>query len=921
MRARMPTGSVLALPVAALAAGLAPPDGAAAQAPAGAQGETAAGAGGTLVAGEIIVLGSRPIRESEEAALRAQRESPSLVSVVAADGIGRLPDQNIGQAIARLPGIAIENDQGQGRYVSIRGAPNRWSTISFDGINVVSPEGRVTRYDSVPSALAAQVVVNKAITPAMPGETIAGNVDIITRSAFDYPDLRIALKAGGGLSDKGERLEFEVSGVYANRLRAGDGEVGLVLSGSYFERDMITDNFETDWVYEPRDRRPGDLRIWARRTQYKFYRLKRTNWSVSGRLEWRPSPEHRLSVSSIYTIFTDDEARSAWRLNYDTGRGQIPNSPLPCPAISPQPPAGTTGYADVCTGNTPFRGTVYGITILHDTRDDRPRQSIFTNTLAGDHDFGDWDIAWRLNYTRSLDKGDRPSALEYTAPGGATNRTTVDYDTSDPDFFPVRLFRTVVNPGNLFARGAPVTRIEDFPLSLNRARDRRLEEPTDAYTARLDIGWNSPLLGGDTRLSLGLRYDRRTKSRDERLLDFRAADIAAAGIPRDLGFIAGTDPFRGTLKPGFTFTNYDPAKTIGITRSAAEAGGQFVFNQQNFYRVREEVFAAYLMGLSRFDWGSLLYGARVEHVRNRSSGNRTVAGGFVPITVESDTTLVFPSVHLNLDPTRDTRLRFTFSTGAARADYPLLRPNFVVDPSARTISGGNPLLEPEKVWGIDAYLEWYVRPRGFFSVGAYYKEARDILFEGSQLAGPDLLGPEFADFRLLSTINGGEGYIMGFEGALQLQLGALSGRERPIDGFGLQANASYNLSRATTPDGRRVPLPGTSRWVLNVGPYYEQYGVSARLSYQFRTKWLDALGTGPGADTIPELRDAYDLYWSSQDRLDFSIRYALAPRLEIYADLSNLLDSPGRRFQGKTQYTYEFETFGRKYVAGLRLTY
>lgn len=873
-----------------------------------------------LEADEIVVVGSRPIRESEEAALRTQRESPSLVSVVAADGIGRLPDQNIGQAISRLPGIAIQKDQGQGRYISIRGARNEWSTLSFDGINVVSPEGRETRYDSVPAAIAAQIVVQKAVTPAMPGETIAGNVDVITRSAFDYPGLRVALKGGGGISDKGNRWEYEVSGVVANRFNVGDGELGVVFSGSYFERDMITDNFETDWIFEPRDRRPGDFRVWPRRTQYKFYRLTRTNWSLSGRLEWRPSPEHRLGVSSIFSIFTDDEARSAWRFNYDTGRGQIPNSPLPCPSINPQPAAGTTGYADVCTGNTPFQGTVYGITILHDTRDDRPRQSIFTNTLSGDHDLGDWELGWRLNYTRSLDKGNRPSALEYTAPSGAANRTTVDYDTTNPDFYPVRLFRTVVNPGNFFARGAPVTQIEQFPLALNRARDRLLRLPTDAYTAKLDLSYNSDWFGGDTRLTFGLRFDQRTKERQESLLDFRAADIIAAGIPRDLGFIAGTDPFRGTLRPGFDFVQYDPAKTIGITQSAAAAGGQFVFNEGNFFNVREQVYAAYLMGVSRFDWGSVLYGARVEHVKNRSTGNRRVGSGFQPITVNSSSTLVFPSVHFNFEPTEDTKLRFTLSTGAARADYELYRPNFVIDESARTISGGNPLLEPEKVWGLDAYFEWYIQPRGFFSLGAYYKQARDVLFDGEQLAGPNLLGPEFADFVLLTTVNGGKGYLIGFEGAFSAQIGGLTGRDRFIDGFGIQANANYNLSRATTPDGRRVPLPGTSRWVLNVGPYYEQYGLSAKLSYQFRTKWLDGLGDGPGSD-LPGLEDAYDLYWSSSDGLDFSIRYAVTPRLEVYFDASNLLDSPGRRFQGRTIYTYEFETFGRKYVGGLRFTY
>ena len=85
------------------------------------------------------------------------------------------------QATGRLPGVAVERDQGQARYISIRGAPNYWTTLSFDGINVVSPEGRDARFDSIPSAIAAQIIVSKAVTPDMPGETVSGNVNVITR--------------------------------------------------------------------------------------------------------------------------------------------------------------------------------------------------------------------------------------------------------------------------------------------------------------------------------------------------------------------------------------------------------------------------------------------------------------------------------------------------------------------------------------------------------------------------------------------------------------------------------------------------------------------------------------------------------------------------------------------------------------------
>jgi len=91
---------------------------------------------------EIIVSGSRPIAESESAALAIQQKSDSLISVYSGDAVGRLPDQNIAQAAGRLPGVAVQRDQGQARYLSLRGAPINWTTLSFDGVNVISPEGR-----------------------------------------------------------------------------------------------------------------------------------------------------------------------------------------------------------------------------------------------------------------------------------------------------------------------------------------------------------------------------------------------------------------------------------------------------------------------------------------------------------------------------------------------------------------------------------------------------------------------------------------------------------------------------------------------------------------------------------------------------------------------------------------------------------
>jgi outer membrane receptor protein involved in Fe transport len=190
---------------------------------------------------------------------------------------------------------------------------------------------------------------------------------------------------------------------------------------------------------------------------------------------------------------------------------------------------------------------------------------------------------------------------------------------------------------------------------------------------------------------------------------------------------------------------------------------------------------------------------------------------------------------------------------------------------------------------------------------------------------------------------------MGVEAAAQLQLDPYTadlGLPDWMGGFGITANAIYNDSEVTKPESvtvlgtgaaqtiridtpaRKVPLPGTSKVVYNVGAYYEKYGVSLRLQYQNRTNWADGF-----ADTVDSA--AGDTYWANDDELDFSARYEISKGIEVYFDAANLLNNPGRRFsdpsniltaQGvptpfSSQYTIEWERFGRRYSGGIRVNF
>ncbi|WP_324073714.1 MAG: TonB-dependent receptor [Erythrobacter sp.] len=893
---------------------------------------------------EIVVSGERPIAESEAAALRVQRLSDNLVTVAAADSVGRLPDQNIAQAAGRLPGLAVERDQGQARYISLRGAPNYWTTLSFDGINIVSPEGRDARFDSIPSAIASMIIVSKAVTPDMPGETVAGNVNIVTRSAFDYSGLRVLGKAGYGLAELGDRKEYEANLVASDRWDVGGlGEIGLLVSGSYFERNMVTDNFEIDWERVSQDQRPDSVtRFWARETENKLYRLTRKNWSVSGRLDWRPDADNEISLRSIYTIFTDDEARDNYIFDMDDRQGDLVANTAACPTAINSTPT-TTGYADVCIGNTPLAGTVYGVDINQRSTLRAFEQSIFTTTLEGKHTFGDsgFRFEWLGNYTRSRDDRSVVGEARWNSPSTRTLRPTVAYDFTNPQLARVQLFNTLqLASPTRFQAGTGVTAIDTFTKPLSSLRVLDAVDDTDAYTARAIVAYDTGFLGGDATFKAGFQYDQRTKeSVNNQILLNTAAQFTQIGLSTNYNDFAIDLPFQGEIPLGYTFRYFNTERMAEVA-AAARANFAFAPLTGDNFKVRESVYAGFVMGTLRYDWGSILGGVRMEKLENTGTALATIGAANQTVTAGSSRTLFFPSLHLNYNVSDNGKLRFGYTSGAARADYDQLRPNVVINDANLTISGGNPAVKPERSWGLDSYLEWYIVPQGFLSIGAFYRDVRDVLYTDRRTFNSDALnigGVDRSDYIFTGIANAGSGRIYGVEMAAQLQLEPWTddlGLPEWMGGFGISANLTLNDSEVTKPafaasniPARKVPLPGTSDTVYNIGGYYEKYGFSARLQYQRRSAWLDGISN--------DLADAGDTYWAADDELDFSARYAITPNFEVYFDASNLLDNPGRRFTEPgnlltasgtptpftDNLTIEWERFGRRYSGGIRFTF
>ncbi len=863
--------------------------------------------------GEITVTASRPIAESLAAALQVQRASTALVSVLAADAVGRFPDQNLAAAIARLPGVAVQRDQGQDRFISLRGARTSWTTVSFDGINVISPAGRETRFDTIPATIASQVAVRKAVTADLTGEAVAGQVDVRTRSAFDYPGFKVALDVGAGFSALGGGRQYNFAGHISERFF--NDTVGILLSASRFEVDMVTDNFEADpWEIAPEDRLPGFTdRVWAREFENKLYRLTRSNTAFSGKIDWRPDNNNEIFLSSVLTEFRDDELRTQFLFDFD-------QNAVSTDSTAAQATARRTGYADIRTGNTPLQGTLFGIEIDSTLNSLSSRQRIFTNTLGGNHIFGEWKANWRLNYTRAQDDARHPYTSTWVSPSDRTRRPSIVYDFNDPSDNKVTLFNTLADANQNYSLGARrdvVTTTELDFVTMNRANNRA---QTDAYTARLDFDRTISLFGQDTKIQFGGQYNKRTKENNVSVIEARAADLTAKGIalPRQ-DAISTNAPLKVNIPMGYGFRYHDSQLGSDLLDSYIAAGASRIqpnTTENNFYEVTEEIFAGYLMGTMFFENGNIVAGVRGERVNNTGRANGTINGVRQELNTSSGTTLFFPSLHLNYDATDEIKLRLSLNTGAARPDYDLLRPNLTINDPLLTISGGNPFAVPEKAVGVDAYVEWYMGNQGFLSVGLYYKKVRDILFDFTQPFGNtdfDLPGLERSTYQITTEVNGGSGDIKGIEIAYVQPFGGLLrsiGAPEWMEGFGFQGNITLNRSNATTPDGRKVRLPDASNTNYNASLYYEQYGLSLRASWQYRSDYLFEIGS---ADV------GGDGYWQSVGRLELSARYAISPRVEMFVDATNLLDEPGRRYRGIPIRVLEFEKFGARFMGGVRI--
>lgn len=845
-------------------------------------------ADGSTDAGEIIVTGS-PIRDSIAKSLAAQRKADNIVNVISADTVGRFPDLTAAGALARLPGIAVQRDQGQERYVQVRGAPARWTSVSFDGLNVLGAEERIFRFDSVPAALISTVELNKTLLPEMPAEALAGRVNIRTYSALDNPGFHALLDGGYGFVDIGDGPQRQLAG----RLSWSNDRFGVVLAGSHFMFEQQTSNAEPSY---------DDTGISSLRTT-KYITERETN-SLSGKIEFSPADGHRLTATSLYTEFLDHELRNQYTFVFDDG-------------------VGTRGFTS---------GDLVAVPVENMFSDANYKNTTWINMLRGDHELGAWRTNWTLAYVETETLQDLPAFLQ-TADDAAL-RPSLSYRLGEHGLPVLTLYDTVETGNGAYARGRARASLNQTAFTSERFDPRTFGSKSKSYTAKLDIARDWSSLGGAATLRIGGQFDDR-KSVDpgrialitpagdiERLYLREAAE--ELGLPWTPEAMVTDKSWEERMNRGYS-TNYvdNPMMRwqldaiIAAAEAANAAGtGNYAVPRHNpalANSVKERIAAGYISNLWRWDRLSLVAGVRVEHSEIKAEGAAAVDSELQQLRLKNDDTFVFPSLHLNFDATNALKLRAAYVSGAARPSFSDQRATVSIDDSqgSEQVEGGNPYLSPERAHGIDASAEWYFGNAGLLSASGFYRDVKDVLFESTALVGDDRFnfgGIDRSNYEYTTIYNGRGGELYGVEFAYYHPWTFLPG---VLSGLGFHGSVAFIDGSFETPDGRSVRFPGTSKRITNLALFYEKYGFSARLGYQHRTDWLDEVGNNP----------ASDVYWLATERVDLSLRYQLTQNFTLYADINNLTDELGVRYDGVRARPSEVEQFGRRFLFGVRATF
>lgn len=817
--------------------------------------------GGTLA--DPVDLDTLEVRAQVESQMRAidfKRSSDAIQDTVSSDSMGQYPDKNVGESLSRLPGVSVTRDQGEGRYVVIRGLDAALNSVTVDGVAIGTPEdsSRAAPLDVIPSDSTERLTVVKSPTPDLPGDSIGGSIQVESASGFDRKGRDIRAKAElshQSLSGKtSPKASFNYSDVF-------NDSFGVALGVSYQDRSYESDNIEAE--YDEVDVGTGTDELMAIEVQQRKYFINRERTGVNLNLDWRPDAENSWYLRTLYTDFTDAETRQ--------------NSIIPL------------GEGEVVSAD----GKVYTIEgIAADEFKRRVRfrtkqEDTFTVSAGGENRFGHAAIDYRVGYTKSRENVADEVEARFTQVEGDDISLVLDQTQPIPRY-------TIDGTSWLDNDNYEFDRLVVAPKWVD----------DEERSAALNFRFNGELV--DLKAGLLGRWRDRNVNVDEREL--------RVGPDPGLGNWTRNSPSYTHGNMGDGISSGDMLGHLRLNQGLySERPGDVAENDEisliEDYAASEDIFAGYLMATADIGRLRLIAGARVERTEFEATGNSVEidADGnvvFGRTTAASSYTNVLPGLHARYD-LGDWVLRGAYTKTIGRPSFGDISPRTRINREDLEVELGNPQLDPYESDNIDLSVERYLGESGIVSLGAFHKSIDGYIAETWSRNHPDYPG-----FDVAQPVNGDEAKVFGVE--LNWQQHFASGLLIGASATWLDTEFSLPAS-STTEDraGETFTLPQSSERLYSAHIGYERGALSTRVAAVYRSEYLEEIGDGPN----------FDIWVAANTQLDFSLDYKVDERWGFYLEASNLLDEPLELYQGSPANTLQNELYGRTYVAGVKLRF
>ncbi len=838
----------------------------------------------------------------QERAINQQKTASGIINVISEEQFGAILDGNIGQALQRLPGITVNEDQdGSLGAINIRGISGEFNSIQMDGNRIpTSGENRDFNPRTILADGFTNIEVIKAPTPDRDGDAVGGIVNLVTRSAFQREGREMSLKLGGILNKVpdiwGHSAIFSFSDLYS--VGEDTRNLGFSITLSSYDTDRFHRNADMDWILVTPELNPEldtgkyDEPVWFMESSHWEHDTRATeSYSISSSIDFRTDENNSYYIRPSFSRFDRQGIQYETDIDLDTAFDNDGDPDEKTYAVL------TPSYGRGTENSEASRGWIG--TLENDFNE------LFAVSMGGRHEGG-------------------PGLLTYDVFVSKNKRTVIDdtelnmvMEPDDPWFVFEYDIVGDINRGEVEIRHVG----GGDPTDLSQMTEGELEfvsaeRAEDVLSGRID--WEKPFNPehGTFTLKTGAKFRNSDQFRDD-MVDLYEMDetfpyaqvleVTDAVVLRkpkyfDVQPEIGKELFR-TNPELYEFVEDDSLEDSNVAD----------------YDASENTTAAYVMGTYETGPHTIITGVRYE--RNEWDNVNKIVSYLddVPtiIPVEHGNSYAFwlPGIHGRHELRENLILRESYNRSYGRPRLEELSRGRWEDDDGN-IEDGNPDLKPAISDNYDIQLEYYTDEGGLFSVGLFRKNIKDFTF--TQVYDFNEIGPdgipipvEGGDLEYERPVNGTTATNQGIELIARQQLHFLPD---PWNGLALRGSTTFTSSQANYPDRTDrtdLPLEGFSDTIYTATIDYVWRGFSARVDYTFRSDYIEGLGSDIESDE----------FFGSVRRVDAEISYRLRSGVDIFVTGTNITDEPLVSYQGYPPFVEDTNLPGPKYTFGVELTF